>query len=93
MRNRKAINPLLYATLFLLIILPLEISAATLTVPDDYPTIQAAIDAASTGDAVYVKEGTYYENVFIGKQITLQGEDRETTIIDGGGIPYVDTSH
>jgi len=61
------------------------VSAATITVPDDYPTIQQAVDAASSGDTVYVRAGTYYEHVTIGKSLTLQGEDRETTIIDGGG--------
>ncbi|MFC1817373.1 PKD domain-containing protein, partial [Thermodesulfobacteriota bacterium] len=57
----------------------------TITVPDDYPTIQEAVTAAGTGDTVYVRAGTYYENVNIGKELTLQGEEKETTIIDGGG--------
>jgi len=55
--------------------------AATITVPDDYPTIQAAIDAAQPGDTVYVKAGRYTENVAITKPLHLVGEDRTTTII------------
>ena len=47
-------------------------------------TIQEGIKNASSGDTVYVFNGTYYENVFINKSlITLIGQDRDTTIIDG----------
>jgi parallel beta-helix repeat protein len=64
---------------------PARSSPATITVPDDYPTIQAAINAAADGDTVFVKNGTYYEHVTINKSITLVGEDSNTTIIDGNG--------
>lgn len=53
----------------------------TLTVPDDYPTIQAAIDAASLGDTVYVKAGYYKENLSIGKPVHLKGEGQGATWI------------
>jgi hypothetical protein len=33
--------------------------AGEITVPDDYPTIQAAIDAATSGDIIWVEPGTY----------------------------------
>ena len=36
-------------------------------------------------DTVFVYHGTYYENVDIDKIINLIGEDKNTTIIDGGG--------
>ena len=60
--------------------------ATTIYVPDDYPTIQQAIDAASKGDTIFVRSGTYIENIVIGaykEEIKLIGEDKETTIIDG----------
>jgi len=53
-------------------------------VPDDYPTIQEAVDAANPGDTIIVKSGTYYENVNVNKQLTLRGVDTE------GGKPVVD---
>ena len=54
-----------------------------ITVPDDYPTLQEAINSANEGDTIYVKSGTYYEHITIGKSLTITGEDRDTTIIDG----------
>jgi len=32
-------------------------------VPDDYETIPAAVDAASSGDTIIVRDGTYIENM------------------------------
>ena len=59
--------------------------AVPIIVPDDFPTIQEAINNATEGDAIYVRAGTYYENVVVNKTVLLFGEDRNTTIIDGGG--------
>lgn len=60
-----------------------------LTVPDAFPTIQEAIDAASAGDTVLVRKGTYAGNIVIGKPLDLQGGDRRTTTITGGGAGSV----
>jgi hypothetical protein len=58
----------------------------TLNVPADYLTIQAAIDAAESGDTVLVAPGMYAENLdFLGKAITVKSSDGpEATVIDGG---------
>jgi parallel beta-helix repeat protein len=52
-----------------------------LVVPDEFGSIQQAVDTASVGDVVYVRSGLYQENVFINKSIALKGENKETTII------------
>jgi len=51
--------------------------------------IQDLIDNASDGDTIYIPSGIYYENIIINKAINLIGEDKDTTIIDGGGIDDV----
>ncbi len=53
--------------------------------PGNYTTIQAAIDDADPGDTLYVYGGTYYEHVLVGKTLSLVGEDRNSTTIDGSG--------
>ena len=68
---------------------PARSSPATITVPDEYPTIQAAINAAADGDTVFVRNETYYEHITISKPITLVGEDSSTTVIDGNGTGTV----
>src|ERR1039458_2953 len=59
----------------------------TIRVPADYPTIQAAINAASflTSDTVLVSNGTYFENLnFAGKAVTVTSVNGpQETIIDG----------
>ena len=54
-----------------------------IVVPEDFGSIQEAIDNAADGDTVYVKSGEYHENVGIHKPISLVGENVDTTIIDG----------
>ncbi|HUS98982.1 MAG TPA: PKD domain-containing protein, partial [Candidatus Thermoplasmatota archaeon] len=51
----------------------------------NYTRIQDAIDNASNGDTVFVYDDSspYFEYVNINKMITLVGEDKNTTVIDG----------
>jgi len=53
-----------------------------------YNTIQEAISCGLTfdGHVIFVKAGTYQENLLVDKAVTLIGEDRKTTIIDGGNV-------
>jgi parallel beta-helix repeat protein len=68
---------------------PVNANPSTLTVPDNYKTIQEAINDANSGDTIFVRKGIYAENIVINKSITLIGEDRESTIIDGGATGNV----
>ena len=51
-----------------------------------FPTISAAVAAASPNDTVKVAAGTYAEDVVIGKALSLVGASRSTTIIDATGL-------
>lgn len=55
--------------------------AETLRVPADFSTIQAALDAASNGDAIRVIGGTYTEHVVVDKRVRLIG--RSSPIVFG----------
>ncbi len=72
------------------------LGSSDVTVPDKYPTIQEAIDAAEDGDEIVVDIGVYRENIdFRGKNITLRSTDPDdpevvdSTIIDGGNAGAV----
>ena len=60
------------------------------TLGNPFCTIQAAIDDANPGDTIQVAAGTYEEQLIIDKTINLQGEDRETTIIEYPPAPVSD---
>ena len=53
-----------------------------INVPQDFPTIQKAINNATNGDTIQVNPGVYNENIIINKTLTLTGENKTTTIID-----------
>lgn len=70
--------------------------AAVIKVPNDHPSIQSAINAAKSGDIIWVKEGTYTENItFKEENVTVAGSwnsdfsgrdwNNSPSIIDGGG--------
>ncbi len=81
----------LFPLLLLAVWLPGSATAAIIRVPADHPTIQAAIDAAVTGDEVLVAPGTYTgpgnKNLRIElKDIAVRSEGGpEMTIIDCEG--------
>jgi hypothetical protein len=66
----------------------------TITVPDDFASIQDAVRNATAGDTVYVRKGNYsipprYQyGMEIGKSVTLIGENPQNTIIETTEIHF-----
>ncbi len=57
-------------------------TASTIYVPDDYSTILAAVKAASPGDTITVRDGTYIENIEVDKSLTIRSENGpDSTIV------------
>jgi hypothetical protein len=64
-----------------------DFAASVLRVPGDYPTIQAALDAAPVHGLVLVSPGTYNENVIIRRTLTLA-----STFYTTGDLSLIDTT-
>lgn len=92
---RSSLIPRKYAyasliTSFMLGLLAFEVSIPivkseidSIIVPDNYEKIQWAIGNATSGATIFIHNGTYYEHFRIDKPLTLIGETRENTIVDG----------
>lgn len=50
---------------------------------NNFSKIQDAIDSSDNDATIYVYNGTYHEHILIDKKITLIGESKQSTIIDG----------
>jgi parallel beta-helix repeat protein len=64
-------------------------SPNTIYVPQQYPTIQLAVNAANPGDTIIVSpspSGTYPGNISITKSLTLTGTSSSSVIINGSNI-------
>jgi parallel beta-helix repeat protein len=89
--KRKAVNTILMIILltlnmFWLVVNTPKVEAATIRVPEDWPTIQLAINNAYPGDTILVNVGTYAEYVLVNKSVTLKGTNRQS-IITGAATP------
>jgi nitrous oxidase accessory protein len=85
MKRIKSSAVLLLSGLFLCLFFQLNVNAQsnTIFVPDDYATIQEAINNAFYEDVILVKKGEYIGSIVVNKSITLVGEDKEETTILG----------
>jgi hypothetical protein len=60
---------------------PVRADDDAIVVPRDFPTIQAAVDAAPPGAAVKVHPGTYTEEIVITKDLHVEGAGVGATIL------------
>ena len=78
----KSVLVVLFSFLSISLSTPLSVHAEILAVPNDFETIQTAIDAAEDGDTVLISEGEYFENIdyngkclAVGSLFLINGED------------------
>ena len=80
MLTKRTITGLLAVCLCIVVLIAIvnHFAPHTHTVPDDFNSIQAAVDAAREGDTVLIKPGTYSETVKFKSGITLRGQRTDT---------------
>lgn len=71
---------------FTVVVVPYAL-AANLIVPDDYRTIQTAVEGAAPGDTIIIKGGEYSENVIINKPLTLRSEGSSSMVVLTATVP------
>ena len=79
--------------MFLLCSAPLTASAAVLHVPDDYLSIQEAINNAVSGDTVQVAPGVYNGSITMQRGVDVIGAGADHSTINGSGIAVVWGAH
>lgn len=74
-------NRAMLLLVFLASVLCINAVGERLTVPGDYTSIQAALDAAAPGDSVEVGPGVYEETLLFKDGVELKGAGPENTIV------------
>jgi len=77
------------------LVLVSSLQSTTIYVPDNYPTIQGAINASTHGDIIVVRPGTYFEHdiSFLGKAITVMGTAPEDSVVVANTIVEGNTTY
>jgi len=90
--NRRAFGKVAFAST-----VPLFAStssaASGVTVPEDYDTIQEAVNQAEPGETIQVESGTYHEQVTINKPVTILGDPGDDTAGVGSEAPVIEGEH
>ncbi|MGQ9690834.1 MAG: right-handed parallel beta-helix repeat-containing protein [Thermoproteota archaeon] len=84
--HRKRISLLLIGTLFFISAFNFMriVSASTTIIVNPGDSIQVAINNATSGSTILIKNGTYMEyRIIVNKTVTIIGESKEGTIVDG----------
>ncbi len=87
--KKEIVAPIVFFALTLSLITvemppPSRAEPTELIVPDDYPTIEAAIGNASEGCVIFVKEGKYCDQTLsINTSLSLIGQGSVTTVLTG----------
>jgi len=71
------------ASCVVLVRLTFAVDSGVIRVPQDYPTIQKAVNAANPGYTILVSAGTYNEHVHVNKSLNIIGEGRTNTTVWG----------
>jgi len=83
------------AACFFTILIAIAVTAIgqfTLYVPDNYPTIQTAINAAQPWNSVHVVRGTYAENLVIRRSIVISAEAGVILVAFDKSLPAIAVS-
>ena len=76
--------------LLLSILMPaVSLAAPVVSVPDDYPTIQEAIDASTPISTIRVQPGVYEESITMREGIYVRGSGADNTFLVSPGGPAV----
>jgi|GEM_PF-1255609 len=74
--------------IIIIIIFPLCVNARILNVPEDFRTIQAAVDATQQNDTVLVMPGIYVENIIINRP----GFTLASLFLTTGNVEFIDST-
>jgi nitrous oxidase accessory protein len=67
---------------------PVSASPGIIYVPDNYSKIQSAVDNATSGDTIIVRDGNYTENVDVNKTLTIQSANGTANCVVNASNPY-----
>lgn len=81
MKKIIAITVVVALLLAMAVSTPVTAKPGTIHVPDDYVTIQEAVNAASAGDVIFIGSGTYNENVTVNKSVSIKGAGSPRTTV------------